>query len=259
LSNLTRLYRKSPQFLRWGMRRAFYRWLTIRSTISFLMLKNRKISNVNMFERKIFSQLGEDGIIRIILHKIGTLNKFCVEFGVGDGTECNTRYLVEKQGYESLWMDGSEENSPRIRREFITAENVNSLFAKYAVPKEFDLLSIDIDYNTYWVWRALNGYSPRMVVIEYNGFILPSESKAVPYSPDAVWDGTTYFGASLLALVRLGQAKGYTLVGCDSSGTDAFFVRDDLIQDNFVAHDIDELWKPAAVGHPFTDRPFVDV
>lgn len=133
-------------------------------------IKNKKINNINLFEQKIYSQNGEDGIIKIIFHKIGTINKFCVEFGVGDGRECNTRFLIEKEGWNYLHMDGNNYNNAYtlIKKEFITTENINSLFRKYNIPKEFDLLSIDIDYNTYWVWKALKGYNPRVVVIEYN-------------------------------------------------------------------------------------------
>jgi hypothetical protein len=38
-----------------------------------------------------------------------------------------------------------------------------------------------------------------------------------------------YYGASLAALNKLGVKKGYSLVGTDSSGNDAYFVRNDLI------------------------------
>jgi hypothetical protein len=37
-----------------------------------------------------------------------------------------------------------------------------------------------------------------------------------------------YHGASLTALEHLARTKGYVLVGCDSAGTNAFFVREDL-------------------------------
>lgn len=87
-------------------------------------------------------------------------------------------------------------------------------------------------YNTYWVWRAIEGYRPRVVVIEYNATIPPTESKAVKYDPNRVWNGTNYFGASLLALVNLGKSKGYYFIGHDSTEVNAFFVRDDL-RDHF--------------------------
>jgi hypothetical protein len=62
----------------------------------------------------------------------------------------------------------------------------------------------------------------------------PPLSLVVPYEPNHTWDGSNYFGASLEALVRLGRSKGYQLVGCNFSGTNAFFVRNDLVGDLFL-------------------------
>ena len=113
-------------------------------------------SDLRRYERRVFSQNSEDGVIERILEVIGTTNKYFVEFGVGStGVECNTRYLAQ-QGWQGLLMDaGARPDDPRIRRERITAENINDLFAKYQVPDEPDLLSIDIDGNDYWVWKAI--------------------------------------------------------------------------------------------------------
>jgi len=242
----------------------------LKFTFFWPFIRNKKIKNINLFEQKIYSQNGEDGIIKIIFYKIVTTNKFCVEFGVGDGHGCNTRYLIEKEGWGYLHMDSGDYTKPytHIKKEFITAENINSLFRKYNVPKEFDLLSIDIDYNTYWVWRAIKGYRPRVVVIEYNASISPTESKTVKYDPDRMWDGTNYFGASLLTLAKLGKSKGYTLIGCDSVGINAFFVRNDLIKNNFEIKTIKEIYRPPKygkkingryVGHPPSSKSMVSV
>jgi hypothetical protein len=215
------------------------------------MVKADKIiDNINLFDRKVFSQNGEDGIIEMIFRKIGTTDKFCVEFGVNDGHECNTRYLIEKKGWNYLHMDGGsyKKTYTDIKKEFITAENINKLFKKYKVPKEFDLLSIDIDFNDYWVWKALKGYKPRVIIMEYNASIPPNESKTVPYSANRVWDGTMYYGASILALEKLGKIKGYSLIGCDKKGINAFFVRNDLIDGCFAKKTAEESYKPPKWG-----------
>ncbi len=236
-------------------------------TVIFPLMQDRRIQDFNAFEQRMYSQNGEDGIIKIILYKIGVTNKFCVEFGVGDGEECNTRYLIEKEGWSYLHMDGNEnlKSFSDIKREFITAENINLLFEKYHVPKEFDLLSLDLDYNTYWVWKAIRGYMPRMIVIEYNSSINVDENKVVPYDPAGVWDETQYFGASLLALVNLGNLKGYTLVYCDKKGVNAFFVRKDLLGNHFQIKDIKDIYKPpmygkkvdGKYGHKPTNKTFI--
>lgn len=108
--------------------------------------------NLNLWERKYFSQNGEDGIIEEVFKRIGILNHYYVEFGTEDGSECNTRYLREKLGFSGLLMDAYNSRIDiNLRREFVIRENVESLFRKYKVPAEFDLLSIDIDGNDYYV------------------------------------------------------------------------------------------------------------
>lgn len=249
----------------------YYRLIAeTRFRIVWPFLKNVPIRNITQFEQKIYSQNGEDGIIKIIFDTIGVTNKYCVEFGVSDGSECNTRYLINTQNWQYLHMNGGENNTPftDVKKEFITAENINQLFEKYNVPHEFDFLSIDIDYNTYWVWKAIDLYRPRVVAVEYNAFFLPTESKAVPYDPKGRWDRTNYFGASLLAFVRLGKRKGYKLIGCDSIGVNAFFIRDDVIGDYFQKGSIELLYRPPGygikkdgkyIGHPTSDKFFQEV
>ena len=140
-----------------------------------------------------------------------------------------------------------------IKNERVNAENIQNLFQKYHVPKDFDLLSIDIDYNDYWVWKSIIDYSPRVVVIEYNSSIPVTESKVVPYDPDAIWDGTNYFGASLLALRNLGLQKGYTLVGCDKNGVNAFFCKSELILNKNIKN-IQNLYMPPNYGQIINDK-----
>jgi hypothetical protein len=229
------------------------------------LIKSGRIQDINRFEQRIYSQNGEDGIIRILFETIGTTNRFCVEFGTEDGRETNTRYLITKEKWGYLHMDGGEHVNPctDIKREYITAENINDLFSKYQVPKEFDLLSIDLDYNTYWIWKALSGeYRPRVLIIEYNSHIPVSESKVVRYDAGRMWDGTSYYGGSLLAMVNLGKAKGYTLIGCDSKGVNAFFIRNDVLNDVLVVRDIKDLYKEPRFGnpgHPISQEEFQTV
>lgn len=220
----------------------------INYSISSLFLKNKPIKNLNKFEKRVYSQNGEDGIIEIMFDKIGTTNKYFVEFGVEDGKECNTRNLREKKGWNGLIMDGNGYGNPLIKKEFITAENINKLFKKYNVPKKFDLLSIDIDFNDYYVWRAIKKYEPRVVVIEYNSSVPYNEPLVVKYEPKRMWDGTNYFGAGIKALYLLGKLKGYELVACDSNGSNAFFVKKELMKNNFVKKTLKEIYMPPKYG-----------
>ncbi|CAD5935588.1 tetratricopeptide repeat protein [Planktothrix agardhii] len=195
-----------------------------------LSVNNQQI-DLSQYERKVFSQNGEDGVIKKIFEVIKTTNKYYVEFGVENANECNTRNLRENCGWSGLLMDGGYENKEiGLYQEFITAENINELFKKYNVPQEFDLLSIDIDYNDFYIWKSLDEiYQPRVVIIEYNASHLPTEDKVVKYDANAVWDETNYFGASIRALYNLGKLKGYSLIYANNQGVNLFFVKSSIL------------------------------
>jgi hypothetical protein len=197
---------------------------------------------------KVYSQHDEDGIIQEIFRRTGTSNRTFVEFGVETGIECNTvKLLIE--GWRGLWVEANaqacksisstfdtflQDRRLTLKQSLVTAESINTLIRSADLAGEIDLLSIDIDFNDYWVWKAIEVIKPRVVVIEYNAGLRPPLSLTVPYQPNYSGGGTNFFGASLEALVRLGRAKGYRVVGCNISGSNAFFVREDLCADHFI-------------------------
>jgi hypothetical protein len=196
-------------------------------------------------EKKIFSQNGEDGVIEALFETIGVTNRYFVEIGVGDATECNTAALLER-GWRGLMMDcrfPSANPLVSIKKEFVTAENVNDLLRKYGAPEEFDLLSIDVDGNDFWIWAAITA-RPRVVVIEYNSSVPPDECCAIVYDPTFFFRCTDYFGGSLLAFKELGKRKGYTLVYCDRDGVNAFLVADEALPPDYRERPIEEIYRP---------------
>src|ERR1700681_163101 len=64
-----------------------------------------------------YSQHDEDGMIQEIFQRIGVSNRVFFEFGVGDGTENNTLYLM-LTGWRGIWIDGSQNNEISIRKRF---------------------------------------------------------------------------------------------------------------------------------------------
>jgi hypothetical protein len=204
-------------------------------------------NKLNRYEFQAYSQHGEDGLIEEIFNRIGTTNKYFVEVGVQDGNECNSAYLLFK-GWTGLWIEGNDLHVKSINESckglvatdkltvlnaFVNAENIEGLLERANAPASPDLLSIDIDRNDYYVWEAIRKFTPRVVAIEYNSIFKPSTRFVVAYDPKASWDGTSNYGASLQSLYELGCEKGYKLVGCDFTGTNAFFVSEDLTQNFF--------------------------
>jgi len=183
------------------------------------------------YEKSLYSPNGEDGVIRKLFQLIQPASQFCVELGASDGVSGSYTYLLRLQGWDCLLLDRSHDlPAYKLHKEFITGENINKLLEKYKVPQEFDLLTIDLGYNDYHIWKALDpAYLPRVVLISYNATHLPHENKVVKYRPFYAGNGTNYFGASILALQNLGKSKGYTLVYAEKKGLNLFFVRNDIL------------------------------
>lgn len=184
------------------------------------------------YESKTYSQQGEDGILRHIFRQIGTTNKVAVEIGVSAGGDTNTRLLAEN-GWHAYWFDCDPpffvpERCTFVEK-FLTKDNAADALREAGVPDQFDLLSIDIDSNDYYIRDALKTFSPRVCVIEYNGYIGHDEQFVMPYDEQYRWHPShRAYGASLRSLFEQGQTLGYDLVYCDSQGVNAFFVRKDV-------------------------------
>ncbi|MFO1183208.1 MAG: hypothetical protein U1E56_00310 [Bauldia sp.] len=195
-------------------------------------------------EFQVFSQWGEDGIIEWLVHHASDVPESFIEFGVGDYREANTRFLLATRNWRGLVIEASDADVARIKSDavswrhdltavssFITRSNIGQLIRSYGFGGELGILSIDIDGNDYWVWEAIDCVRPWLVIAEYNavfGDLLP-----ITVPPD---DGfirqrahysNLYYGASIAALCRLGEAKGYALLGTNRAGNNAFFVRND--------------------------------
>lgn len=194
----------------------------------------------------VYSQWGEDGIIEYLVSHADIPNRVFVEFGVQDYSEANTRFLLKRRNWKGLVLDSSVANVRKIRRDTIsemfdvtsvaatvTAENINGLLSAAGLQGDIGLLSVDIDGNDYWVWRAIDVISPRIVVCEYNSVFGNEHAITVPYDSGfdrvAAHHSKLFFGASLPALRQLAEEKGYAFVGCNTSGVNAFFVRRDCV------------------------------
>jgi hypothetical protein len=227
----------------------------------------------------VHSQNGEDGILLYLFTLLGTTNKKLVEICAGNGEVCNSANLIVNQGWEGLLFDGDADKvqqgvdffksnkstqfwPPRFQCAWITRDNVNELVSNNNFQGEIDLLSIDLDGNDYWIWKALDVVSPRVVVAEYQAAWGPEVCITQRYQEDFDYGayrkanpGRVFIGASLGALTLLAKQKGYRLVGCEPHCFNAFFVREELGRDIFPAVPQDRLfshsiakWNMARIG-----------
>jgi hypothetical protein len=229
----------------------------------------------------LYAQGTEEYILAQILQHIPPTNRYCVDVGASDGLRnSNTALLLREQGWQGTLVEGSRHRFDRLRKNYSEADNVclldhriqpdtaDSLLDSAKVPAVYDFLSLDIDGNDYWVWRALERHRARIVAIEYNPYYPPPERWVMAFNPDHVWDGSTHYGASLESLVVLGKDLGYELVCCDDMGNNAFFVDRDLYPLlGIEKNDTSLLFRPAMyklryvghntflTGHPYRFGP----
>lgn len=199
-------------------------------------------------EFQVYSQFGDDGIIQYLVHQLALAaeHQTFIEFGVEDYTEANTRFLLENNNWRGLVIDGSSANVEKIQAadyywrfdlaavaSFITQANVNDVIRQAGFTGDIGLLHIDIDGNDYWVWQALTVVTPVIVIMEYNSVFGAQSAVTVPYDPtfnrSQKHYSNLYWGCSLRALWRLGHEKGYELIGCNTAGNNAYFVKRDAL------------------------------
>lgn len=213
--------------------------------------------DLHEYEFRVYSQWGEDGIIQHLIKTIPDLEKTFIEFGVQNYVESNTRFLLVNNNWAGLIIDGSQKNIDYVKSDaiywqhnlkaecaFITRENINTIIKNSGLNGDIGLLSIDIDGNDYWIWEAIDVVTPAIVVIEYNARFGDQLAVSIPYEPNFIRSSAhhsnIYYGTSLSALFKLGAKKGYNLVGCNSAGNNAFFLRNDLITDKIKAKTVAE-------------------
>lgn len=225
------------------------RWAEILALLQAELLArgndDRQISDLAEVEFRVFSQFGDDGILQYLTRRLAPSDTFA-ELGVSDYTEASTRLLLVKDNWRGLIVDASAKNMESVRAsdlywrheltavaEFIRADNVDQLLESNGISGDIGVLIIDIDGNDYWVWEAMTAVQPLIVGVEYNSIFGPDRSVAVPYNP-SFSRGTAhashlYWGASIGALTDLAERLGYRLVGSNSAGNNAYFVRADAV------------------------------
>lgn len=234
-------------------------YILVLMCLSRFCFSNVEEVDLKRYEQSLYSEHGEDGVLSKIFQLIKPTSKFCVNLGAGDEASGSLSFLLQLQNWNCVLIDKIYENKKsKFFSEFLMMSNVNDVFEKYQIPEIFDLLCIDLDYNDFYIWKALDPrYTPSVVVISYNAMHMPGEDKIVQYLPFFCGDATTYFGSGILPLYHLGRMKGYSLAY--ANGFYLIFIREQLLKDNIWhfkdLNDVEKIYRFAPKGIGFhTER-----
>lgn len=184
------------------------------------------------YEKNIHSQSGEDGVLEHILKTLNINKDWCVEFGAWDGKHLSNTHKLMQEGWSGVFIEGDPmrhkdlmytyqgNNKAHCICAFVNfegADNLDGILKRTSIPKDFAVLSIDIDGNDYHIWDSLKVYTPKAIVIEFNPSIPPHVEYVQPK------DMKVNQGNGIASLVKLGKEKGYELVAM--TALNAFFVR----------------------------------
>ncbi len=199
--------------------------------------------------KTFFSRQGEDGLLAFVLSKIPDKTGWCVEFGAWDGkSESNTYYFISQQNYRGVMIEADPLKYNLLRENmkaydafcfnvFVRPDGTNKLdniLSLTPIPKQFDLLSIDVDGNDYHIWQSLGNYQPKVVIIEINIRDKPGVKRIhKPDSPivrdnagtgiSSMWGITGHTGTSISSMTELAISKQYSLLA--NVHCNAIFVR----------------------------------
>lgn len=203
------------------------------------------------FCKNIYSQNGEDGIIEQLIAELGIERGSFCEFGAADGIySSNTYNLIRNHGFwglaieadEGLFLRCAERYAPHPQVQVLHGAvlyadeeyNLTAWLRKGGLPLDFDILSIDIDSDDYFVWENLRDFIPKIVIIETNSYRDPvvDELPGIPSAdyaldPLSIWHKERVaVGCSFMSAVKLALKKGYVPVSYTGN---LICVRNDLV------------------------------
>lgn len=183
------------------------------------------IKDLNKVPQKVgYCQNGESNYLKFIFDRMGATNKFFVDLGAWDGIHLSNTKIFSEMGWQGLLVDGKD--FPGVYKSFITKQNIIETLSIHNVPNDFDLLSIDIDGNDYWILdEVLTHYRPRVIISEFNSEHLGA--KTIKYDTDFTFPNCDYYGYTFDAGIKLADKHGYTVI-FQNGNLNMYYLRNDL-------------------------------
>lgn len=185
---------------------------------------------------------------------------YVVDIGASGGIESDPLYsFITNPVFKGLCIEGNLEKVEYLRRktscdvcsEYIYPHNILSIFSKFNVPIDIDVLKIDIDgFDLEIIRKILEIYKPKIIIAEVNEKIPPPIVFEVLYKENYAWDESHFFGFSIKAGEVLMKKHGYSIIDMYDLNN-ILCVNSDLYSIlGMEAQSVDELYEEQYAKHP---------
>ena len=187
------------------------------------------------YNRNVYSQNGEDGILEEILIRLNITSGWVCEFGAWDGIHFSNTFNLVQRGFNAVYIETDSEKYAELLLTVDANPNIypmhahvdhaedsesslDNLLKTTEIPNDFEVMSMDIDSYDYQVWKSLKTYNPKVVVIKIN-------SAVGTHYTDYINDSVVYNGTGFKPMFDLAIEKGYTFALHTGN---MIFVRNDM-------------------------------
>jgi len=205
---------------------------------------------------RVYSQRNEDGALSHLFGCIGHGEKQFLEISdLQEGTEASSRLLREWHQWNGTYLVRKSEFPSKAsgidasiwHRESISPKNIVSIFKKYKIKQNLDLISVECQQELFVVREILRAdYRPRLLMMPYNRNFGSHQSFTVADTEQRDVDNC-YFGSSALAITRVVAGFGYTPVWVN--GHSIVFVLSEEITRKQLTH-----MRPSGLLLPFEPK-----
>ena len=207
------------------------------------------------------SSLNEDRIIDRLIMQLGFSDRWCVDLGASDGVKNSNSFKLYQEGWSGLAVEACPVKFAELVKNYlcfpnvtplnarITPINVCELLTRAEVPKDFGVLSLDIDGYDYFVLsELLKQYRPRIVCTEINEKIPPPINFTVLYNEEYRWAGDHFYGQSIERLGQLALAENYSIVYLEYNN--AFLIPTECLTDGVKPLSAEEAYRTGYMERP---------
>ena len=196
-------YRKYiPENIRLFIRKSIPLWIQLR----YFFIKTKK------FDFDVQGH-GEAKKLLELTSELNINNGYYVDIGASDGwTSSSTFPFAKDKKFSGLSIELDDKKFKKMQyiyRNFqnvqlskskVTPLNIIDLLKGFDVPKNFDILNLDIDsYDLFVIKELLQSFHPKIISMEINEKIPIPIYFTVTYDENHFWKGDHFFGCSLQA------------------------------------------------------------